>query len=634
MSMAAVCHNPGPPIFIGINRAEVKYPFFKAPDFNSFMFLFFDNLSSLLAILLALSYDIPRITRSCWGPFMDCWETEAPYIAAWEDVVWFKITPGIGFAIAFGNLYYAWMAYKLAGYEKRVDVTALPYGINTPAGFLTAYNIMLPVLFYYRFDSPTTDPVMWADQGWKAGVAACFTGGCFEIAGAWLGPILATIFTRAALYCPISCVGFVWLGLNPFIGLMAEPIKAAMPIALAFVGFYANRGKGLPFLGVPVFQQMTFPFILFFGCLTFWLGLGKFDATVPELWAVVEARAGYAFKNQMAPFVGLAGFGVNGVTKALTIVLPVSLAAFIETMENVELAAQKGDQYNMREAMICDGIGSCVGAIFGSIVPTTCYIGHSRHKAIGATSGYSVVNGLTYFFLCMTGLLPVLAALVDPTAVATSLVIVGLMIVQDAVELTHPRHIPAYCCGLFFVIADPWNFDLRDVTTAYCTRSADRMHGLKNMFPGGGIFCSLMTTQVLCDLSDAKFFKCAMFSAASVILCLFGLMHGNNPVEVGGGLLHFGHAGEGELTVAYMDGTYKTGLNEGYRFCIMYFIIFCYCMVHAGIQKMSPDNLKIVEGLGFCPSKEDPDGKIKKSPPWYPDDMIATSAAVDKTAEA
>merc|ERR1719502_1324943 len=121
----------------------------------------------------------------------------------------------------------------------------------------------------------------------------------------------------------------------------------------------------------------------------------------------------------------------------------------------------------MREGMIADGVGTCIGALFGSIVPTTCYIGH-------------------------------------------------------------PRHIPAYCVGLFFVIADPWNFDMRDQGTLYCTRSIGRAQGLKNMWPGGGIMCSLMTTQVLCDLTDGAFMKGGFMSLTCVFLSLFGLMHGNN----------------------------------------------------------------------------------------------------------
>lgn len=76
-------------------------------------------------------------------------------------------------------------------------------------------------------------------------------------------------------------------------------------------------------------------------------------------------------------------------------------------MENVEAAAAEGDEYNLREAMIVDGVGTCIGAFFGSVIPTTVYIGHKRHKVIGAHAGYSILNALLYFILFNVGLFPV-----------------------------------------------------------------------------------------------------------------------------------------------------------------------------------------------------------------------------------
>ena len=50
--------------------------------------------------------------------------------------------PGVGFSLLFGNLWYAWMARKLAGYDNRTNVTAHPYGVNTPAGLLMTFNVV------------------------------------------------------------------------------------------------------------------------------------------------------------------------------------------------------------------------------------------------------------------------------------------------------------------------------------------------------------------------------------------------------------------------------------------------------------------------------------------------------------
>merc|ERR1719217_907307 len=97
----------------------------------------------------------------------------AAFFVAFEEMVFRKVCPCIGVALVFGNVWYWWMAGKLAAYEKRTDVTALPYGINTPAGFLTAFSIMLPVGFKYFGE---TDMEVWADKSWKAAASATFIG--------------------------------------------------------------------------------------------------------------------------------------------------------------------------------------------------------------------------------------------------------------------------------------------------------------------------------------------------------------------------------------------------------------------------------------------------------------------------
>ena len=41
-----------------------------------------------------------------------------------------------------------------------------------------------------------------------------------------------------------------------------------------------------------------------------------------------------------------------------------------------------------------NGVGTLAAAALGSPFPTTLYVGHAAHKANGARSGYSALNGL------------------------------------------------------------------------------------------------------------------------------------------------------------------------------------------------------------------------------------------------
>src|SRR4029453_14935321 len=52
------------------------------------------------------------------------------------DVVFGGALPARGIALPIGNLYYAWLAWRLARAEGRSNVTAMPYGPSVPHMFI------------------------------------------------------------------------------------------------------------------------------------------------------------------------------------------------------------------------------------------------------------------------------------------------------------------------------------------------------------------------------------------------------------------------------------------------------------------------------------------------------------------
>ena len=62
-----------------------------------------------------------------------------------DTLVFHRILPALGIALPIGNLYYAYLAYRLAKKEGRSDVTAMPYGPSVPHMFIVVFVIMLPV---------------------------------------------------------------------------------------------------------------------------------------------------------------------------------------------------------------------------------------------------------------------------------------------------------------------------------------------------------------------------------------------------------------------------------------------------------------------------------------------------------
>src|ERR1700739_3283095 len=54
------------------------------------------------------------------------------------------ILPAMGVQLLIGNVYYTYLARRLARREGRADVTAMPYGPSVPHMFIVTFVIMLP----------------------------------------------------------------------------------------------------------------------------------------------------------------------------------------------------------------------------------------------------------------------------------------------------------------------------------------------------------------------------------------------------------------------------------------------------------------------------------------------------------
>ncbi len=94
------------------------------------------------------------------------------------------------------------------------------------------------------------------------------------------------------------------------------------------------------------------------------------------------------------------------------VLVPVQIYNFIETMNNVESAEAAGDPYPVATCQVTDGVGTMIGALFGSPFPTTAYIGHPAYKRMGAHSGYIIGAGLVIPFAVFFGLLAFLNNLI------------------------------------------------------------------------------------------------------------------------------------------------------------------------------------------------------------------------------
>jgi len=642
------------------------YKVFAPGDLSAFFFLFFDNMSSLVAILGVMAGTIPAIATGIGNPYLEIVPdptlfpdaTVVNYMVAFQDRIWKRSCPGIAVALCFGNLWYSWMAMKLAGHEKRTDVTALPYGINTPAGFVSAWNVMLPIAGSLLNTNRNADGQVtisaddWADKCWQSACAVTFLGGIFEILGAAYD--VRPHFAKAALYSPVVAVGFVWLAMVPVAEHWAkEPIIGMLPMMMVFTFFFARTYKFKAAVAGGGF------FIAIVGLILKWVKAGKYLGGQEFMKDQVAAADDYAFKNEMFAAFPLGYW--DDVDKFVAVVFPVALQSFIETMENVEAASANGDDYNLREAMIVDGAGTCLGAFCGAVLPTTVYIGHRMHKYAGAHAGYSILNAFAYFFIFMLGLFPLINAIVDPVSINLILMAVGLAICQQAVEVSAPRHFPALAIGIMCLVCD-WGTLNANATNV----------GIHNMAAGAGIMVSLILPQIICDLIDNRYMRATVFCLIGAVLSVFGIMHGMNPVNLGDNqpsAWPMGGTGDmvvkGQLTIAKWDdkpgwtqtqsaanfgpanlcaqppefrvdqttaeGVPSDGMNEGWRFAVAYTMAAAFCLVHVGLQKMGLTKEAVMDN-GVNPSWSGYSGSAVAPPGAAKEVEVSSTTAAATTA--
>ncbi len=105
------------------------------------------------------------------------------------DIVYGRILPALGIALPLGNLYYAYLAWRLAKSEGRDDVTAMPYGPSVPHMFIVVFLIMLPI--YLK----THDALL----AWQSGLVWCLVIGAIVLLGAFVGPTVRKYTPRAAM---------------------------------------------------------------------------------------------------------------------------------------------------------------------------------------------------------------------------------------------------------------------------------------------------------------------------------------------------------------------------------------------------------------------------------------------------
>ena len=434
----------------------------------------------------------------------------APLCGFSAEMVAGRILPAVALSIFGGNIFYAWQAHRLAQRTGRNDVTAIPFGVNTPTIFAYIFLIMLPV-FQRTQDS---------QLAWQVGVFACFLSGIVQTAGAFCTDWLRRHTPRAALLCPLAGIAIAFLCLGFILRIFQTPELALVP-AIIILTVYGSR--------------MRLPFRIPGGLLCIVAGV--------ILVALLKAFHFYHLVPP-PPLMPLSFHPPQPIHlfqflshdegwKYLSIILPMSALDTIVSLQILESVKLAGDDYATRPSLLVNGLATLGAAAFGSCFPTTLYFGHMAHKAYGARIGYSILNGLTVLLICVTGLISPILHYVPLEVVAIVIVWFGLVMIAQAFQEVPKSHCIAVAFGLLPMLAS-WALQLVDLAlrkggsslfqTAATFGDELAIYGLIALSQGA-LLVSMLWTAAIAYILDRRFLHAAAWLAAGSLLSFFGLIH-------------------------------------------------------------------------------------------------------------
>jgi len=429
-----------------------RLPWFTSGDVDGFFGLFFSGFPDLLLIVGL-----------------------APVCGFSAEFVAGRVLPGVALSVLIGNLFYAWQARRLAHKAGRSDVTAIPFGVNTPTIFAYVFLIMGPV--YARTHDATL--------AWHAGIFASLLSGVVQTAGAFGTDWLRRHTPRAALLCPLAGLALAYLCLGFVFGVFQQPA-----VALLHFDLYPSPAA---------------------------LGM------VPGIYLPHVVNV-------------FALFGRGEWWSYLTIILPLAALDTLASLQILESVKAAGDDFKTRPSLLMNGVGTLAAACLGSPFPTTLYVGHAAHKANGARSGYSALNGLVTLALCLTGVLPQVLRVIPLEVAGPVIVWFGLVTVGQAFSEVPANQAVAVALGLIPMLAQ-WATSLLDTVLA---KAGSSIAAVMPVFAGvgselalgglialgqGGLLTSMLWAAALALAVQRKFGQAAAWMGAAAVLSAFGVIH-------------------------------------------------------------------------------------------------------------
>lgn len=466
-------------------------------DINGLLALSVDNLSvmALLAGILIGGFGVPA------------------------DTVLGRMIPGTAFGVLIGDLLYTALAVRLARRSGRSDVTAMPFGLDTPSTIGMAVLVLGPA--FVRFRASGLDAEAAGLETWHLGMAATMVMGLVKLPLSFAGRSLRRIIPQAGLLGSLAGIALMLIGFLPIIELMQSPVIGFLSLGLVLYALVA-KGRipgGLPGVLFAVLVGTALYYILWicqFSGMVFHtpvLTPLRFSLPRPDLEILHSLPLALGYLPLLVPF---------------------ALLTIIGGVNNTESARVAGDDYDVRSILLAEGAATLAAGFVGGVAQTTPYIGHPAYKQMGARVAYTWLTGLCIGIGGICGALSNLLELIPIAVLAPVLIYVALDMTVQAFQAIDARHSVAVVFGFFPAIARMVTIELSNTTFLSPERFNELLITTTGGLPqlavivalgNGFIITATIWTAVVAEMIDSRMRNAAAFLAVGSVLCYFGIIH-------------------------------------------------------------------------------------------------------------
>jgi len=416
------------------------------------------------------------------------------------------LLPGYALGFLIGSLGLCAAAIRLARRENRNDVTAHVYGNNVPAIIAYTLAIMLPVYL------ETHD----AEQAWRIGAAAVIWTGLIKLAASPFANVIRKLIPQPAAMTVFGAAMYSYLALVLLQRVFDQPVVGLIALAIVITAVLA---------GVPITRRRIPPFLVAWLIpLAAGIAIGYVHPAWPGL------RPTLPFVASLGPLSAL-----PLAIPYLSVIAPMAIYHVLQDIASVAGASAAGDDYDVREILFWDGLGTLICGAAGSTVAPVVYALHPPYKHMGARIAFSFWTPILFTLVVISGLSLFIAQLFPWSILAAMIAYIAVGVGMATLRRVDPKYLSAVLLGFVLTTGAVVAADVNSVLPALGLSAANpqvlsalnrtiywaSVQGLGNGF----LFLVLVVASVLTELINRNFGRAAAWCCVAALFSWFGLMH-------------------------------------------------------------------------------------------------------------